>query len=114
MLHTRMTTLAFILSALFPLDGFRCNFVSAPQLENCFEYNHDTSQLYRTDHDDVSRTRMTSLILYFLSYLPLMVKATTPSVLNTVRNIFMRLYGSVGEVVTTVLVFIPPPPPPPK
>ena len=29
-LHTRMTTLAFILSELFPLDGFRCNFVPAP------------------------------------------------------------------------------------
>ena len=28
--RTRMTTLAFILSELFPLDGFRCNFVSAP------------------------------------------------------------------------------------
>ena len=35
---------------------------------------------------------------YFLSYLPLMVKATMPSILNTVRNIFMRLYGSVEEV----------------
>ena len=28
--HTRMTTFAFILSELFSLDGFRCNFVSAP------------------------------------------------------------------------------------
>ena len=28
--HTKMTTLAFILSELFPLDCFRCNFVSAP------------------------------------------------------------------------------------
>ena len=27
---TRMSTLAFILSMLFPLDDFRCNFVSAP------------------------------------------------------------------------------------
>ena len=26
----RMTTLTFILSVLFPLDGFRCNFPSAP------------------------------------------------------------------------------------
>ena len=31
---TRMTTLAFILSELFPLDGFICNFVSARYLEN--------------------------------------------------------------------------------
>ena len=28
--RTRMTTLAFILSELFPLNGFRCNFVYAP------------------------------------------------------------------------------------
>ena len=27
-----------------------------------------------------------------------MVKATVPSILNTFRNIFMRLYGSVEEV----------------
>ena len=47
MLRTRMTTLAFVLSELFPLDVFRCNFVSAYPLE----YNHDTSQLYRTGHD---------------------------------------------------------------
>ena len=43
--------------------------------------------------------------LYFLSYLSLMVKATMPSILNTVRNIFMRLYGSVEEVVTMCLVY---------
>ena len=48
----------------------------------------------------MSGTRMTTLLSYFLSYLPLMVKATMPSILNTIRNIFMRLYGSVEEVVT--------------
>ena len=38
---------------------------------------------------------------YFLSYLPLIVKATTmPSILNTVRNIFTRLYTFVEETVT--------------
>ena len=45
-----------------------------------------------------------------------------PSILNTVRNIFMRLYGSVEEVVTMCLVHkydgtyvhILPPPHPPK
>ena len=42
---------------------------------------------------------------YFLSYLPLMIKATMPSILNTVRDIFMRLYGSVEEVATICLVF---------
>ena len=48
MSRTKMTTLAFILSELFPLDDFRY---------------HDTSQLSRTGHDDVSRTRMKTLIL---------------------------------------------------
>ena len=43
--------------------------------------------------------------IYFLSYLPLNVKATMPSVSNTVRNIFMRLYGSEEEVVTMCLVY---------
>ena len=33
-----------------------------------------------------------------------MVKATMPSILNTVRNIFMKLYGSIEEVVTMCLV----------
>ena len=39
-------------------------------------------------------------LLYFLSYLPLMIKAAMISILKSVRNIFMRLYGSVEEVVT--------------
>ena len=43
--------------------------------------------------------------LYFLSYLPLIVKATMPLFLNTVKNIVMRLYGSVEEVVTMCLVY---------
>ena len=54
------------------------------------------------------------LFLYFLSYLPLMVKATMQSIMKTIRNIFMRLYGFVEEVVTmrhmAALEFIPPPP----
>ena len=55
--------------------------------------------------------------LCFLNYLPLMVKATMPSIFNTLRNIVMRLYGSVEEVVTMCHVYKvcpPPPPPPPK
>ena len=68
---TRMTTLAFILSGLFPLDGFICNFVSAPKLENHLEYNHDTSQLCRTGHDNGSRTRMTTLAFILYELYPL-------------------------------------------
>ena len=61
MLRTRMATLTIILSELFPPDGFRCDFVSAPQLKNRLEYFDDISQLCRTCHDGVSRTRMTTL-----------------------------------------------------
>ena len=56
-----MTTLAFILSELFPLDGFRCNLVSALELKYPLVYYHDTLQLCRTGHDDVSHTGMTTL-----------------------------------------------------
>ena len=49
-------------------------------IEYPLEYNHDTSQLCRTGHNDVSLTRMTTLI-------------------------FMRLYGSVEEVVIMCLVY---------
>ena len=34
-----------------------------------------------------------------------MVKATMPFILNTFRNIFVRLYGSVEEIVTMCLVY---------
>ena len=81
MLHTRMTTLAFILSELFLLDGFRCNFVSALLLENHLEYYDDTLMLCRTGHVDVShtlaispydvsRTRMTTLAFIFSELFP--------------------------------------------
>ena len=33
-------------------------------------YFDDTSQLYRTGHDDVSRTKMRALTLILFSYLP--------------------------------------------
>ena len=52
----------------------------------------------------MSRTRMTTHI-FILSYLPLIVKAAMPSILNIVRNIFMLLYGSVEEVVTMCFVY---------
>ena len=69
--RTRMTALAFILSDLFPLDVFRCNFVSAPLLENRLENNHDTSQFCRTGHDNALRTRMTTLAFIVSELSPL-------------------------------------------
>ena len=71
MLRTRMATLTFILSELFPLDGFRCNFVSDPLLENPLVYYHDTLQLYRTGLDDVSHTRMATLTFILVELFPL-------------------------------------------
>ena len=51
------------------------------------------------------RTRMTTFTFILPEYnLPLMVKAAMPSILNIVRNIFMRLYGSVEEVMLVCLV----------
>ena len=99
---TRMTTLTFILSELFPLDGFRCNFTSAPYLE-CLWYI--IIILYSYDKlGNVSHTRMTTLT-FILPELPsLMVKATVPSSLNTIRNISMTLYGSIEEVLTVCCV----------
>ena len=43
MLHTIMTTNSFLLSELFLLDGFICDFVSA-LLQYPLKYFHDTSQ----------------------------------------------------------------------
>ena len=71
MSHTRMATLAVILFELFPFDHFRCNFMPALLLENRLEYNHDTSQLCRTGHDDVLRTRMTTLAFILSELFPL-------------------------------------------
>ena len=66
-----MTTLGFVLSELCPLDGFSCNFVSAPYFEYPLGYNHDTSQLCRTRHDDVSRTRVKTLAFILSELFPL-------------------------------------------
>ena len=66
-----MTTLDFILSELFPLGCFRCNFVSAAELENSLVLNHDTSQSCRTGHDDLSHTRMTTPAFILSKLFPL-------------------------------------------
>ena len=71
MLRIRMTTLTFMLSELFALDCFRCNFMSAPYLENHSVYYHDTSQLCRTGLYDVLRTRMTTLTFILSELFPL-------------------------------------------
>ena len=44
-MRKRMTTVVVILAELFPLDCFRNNFVSVPELEYPMVYYHDTLQL---------------------------------------------------------------------
>ena len=69
--HTRMATLAFILSELFPLDGFKCNFVSAPYVEYPLVYSHNTLQLCRTVLDNVLGTRMATFAFILSELFPL-------------------------------------------
>ena len=71
MSHTRKTTLAFILPELYPLDGFSCSFVSARELVYPWECYHHTSQLCRTDHDNVLHTRKTTLAVILSGLYPL-------------------------------------------
>ena len=65
MSHTRMATLPLILSELLPLDGFRCNCMSA------LVYYHDTLQLCRTHFDGVLGTRLTTLTFILSELFPL-------------------------------------------
>ena len=71
MSHRRMRTIALIPCGLFPLNGFRCNFVSALSLKYSLVYYHDTLQLCRTGHDDVSHTKMTTLACILFELIPL-------------------------------------------
>ena len=114
---TGMTTLAFILFfSYFPLvvsDAISCPLHNLKTVWNIIMILHS--------YVEQVMTIWQLSFLYFLSYLPLMVKATKPYILNNVRNIFMRLYGSVEEVVAMCLVYkiwrvlcsYPPPPPMP-
>ena len=52
----------------------------------------------------MSHTRMATLAC-ILSYFPLLTKAAMLSILNTIRIIFMKLYGSVEEVMTMYSVY---------
>ena len=102
---TKMTTLTSILfeslSQYFPLivsDAISCllHNLNALWYIIIILYSYDKQNLTYMSH--VQELQLSPL--YFLSYLPLIVKATMPSILNTVRNIFMRLYGTVEEVLT--------------
>ena len=101
MLRTRMTTFALILSELFPLDGFRCNFVSALLLENALEYFYDTSLLCRKGHENVSHKKWQLLLSYFLSYFPLIISDAISCPLynlKTLRNIIKIHHSYVEQV----------------
>ena len=70
-------------------------------IKNRLEYSRNISQLCTAGQNDVSHTRMTTLILILSELSSLIVKATMPSILNIVRNIFMRPYGSVEAISLT-------------
>ena len=71
MSRTKMRALALLLFSYVPFDTFLCIFVSALLLNYPLEYNHDTSQLYRTGHDNESRLRMTTLAFILSELFPL-------------------------------------------
>ena len=102
MSRTRMTTLAFILSELFPLDDFRSYFVSAPQLEN--RLNIMILHSYVEQVMTMCRVQELQLSLsYFLSYFPLMVSDAISCPLHNLKivwHILMILYSYVEQVMT--------------
>ena len=73
MLHTRMTTLAFLLLELSPFILFEIDFSSALYLEYTLEYFDGIWQKCNTGPDDVSRIRMTILTFLLLALLPFIV-----------------------------------------
>ena len=98
--RTRMTTLTFILFDYFSLmvsDEILCALLNLNALWCIiiilYSYNKQVLTTCGVQERQLSP-------LYFLSYLHLMVKATMSFISNTVRNTFMRLYGSVEEVMT--------------
>ena len=97
MLRTKMTTLAFILCKLFPIDCFRCNFVSAPKLEYPLGNYHDTSNLRRTGLVDVLHIRMTTLTFILPAFYPLDAISCPLCTLNTFWYFIMTLYCYVNR-----------------
>ena len=67
-MYTKMPTFAFLLSELFPLDGFNCDVVSTPQLEYRLKCFYDTSHIRKTFHKDVSCTRMATFFFFGLIF----------------------------------------------
>ena len=105
MSHTRMATLAFILSELFSLDGFRGNFVSAP-LQNLKTVWNILIILYSKVEQVMTmcpKQDWQLSILYFVSYLSLIISYAISCPLckvNTLRNIIMILHSYVEQVMT--------------
>ena len=70
MSRTNMRALPLLLFSYLPFDAFYA-FVSALKLEYPLEYNHDTSQLCKTDHDDASHTGILTLACILSELFPL-------------------------------------------
>ena len=96
--RTRVTTLGFIYM-LMVLDAISCPLYNLNTLWYIIMILY---RLLQSGNDDELHTRMTTLTFIVVHYLPLIDRVTISrplSILNTVRNIFMRLYGSLEEVV---------------
>ena len=76
---------------LFPLDSFRCNFVSAVYLEYPLEYNHDTSKYVEQVMAMCGLEEWHISLLYVLCYFPLMVSNAIPCPVRSVTRIPFRI-----------------------
>ena len=129
MLHTRMTTFAFILSELFPLDLFQMQFGASLCNSNTLWYIMMTLYNFcRTGHDDVSHTGIKSLACILSELFPLVCLSCNALYFEYYQDYFhetiwfcRRGRDSVLCIQNMVaLMFIPPvtnplplPPPPP-
>ena len=100
-----MRALALILFSYFPLmvsDAISCPLHNLKTVWDIIMILHSYIEQVMTMWHVQERQLS---FLYSLSYLPLVVKATVLCILNTVRSIIMKLYGSVEEVVTMCLLY---------
>ena len=74
--HTGMTTLACILSELFPLDCLCC---SALCFEYCQDCYHETTRFCRRGHDKVLRIKNMAALMFILPVPPPPPLPPTPS-----------------------------------
>ena len=107
MSHTRMATLAFILSDFFPLivsDAISC---LLHNLKNPLVYYHDTLQLCRTHLHNVLGTRMATLTFIVSELFPLIFSDAIFDPLHNLKTLWyfiMIFYSYVEHILIMCLV----------